>query len=74
MTRSDVLLWAQKYCNNPDLLDENDFAIVIDRLMDLLPQAGVAGESMHDMSQSFSKETAFTLKMLLSPYKRVRIL
>lgn len=72
--REKLLLWCRKYCNNPDLLDESDFAITLDSMEDVFKSAGVTHESLSDMSQSFGKEASFTVRQMLSPYKRLKSL
>lgn len=72
--REKLLLWCIKYCNNPNLVDEEDFSLVLDRLGDVTKQAGISSESLGDYSVSFSKETAYTIRDMLSPYKRLKLL
>jgi hypothetical protein len=71
MNRDYVLIWARKFCNNPDLADEEDFSIVLDILIDTLERAGVTSESLGGMSQSFG-DTYFSVQKILSPYKRLK--
>lgn len=70
--REKLLAWCKKYCNNPDLTDSEDFALVLDNLNTIFEKAGVTAESLSDMSQSFGSDTAFRLRDMLSPYKRLK--
>ena len=72
--REKLLLWCRKYCNNPNIEDTEDFALVLDRLLELFDQVGVVSEKLSDMSQTFGNETAITVKNMLSPYKRLKSL
>lgn len=72
--REKLLLWCRKYCNNQALEDEDDFSLVLDNITDLFEKAGINSESIGDMSQSFSPETAFRIRDMLSPYKRLKVL
>lgn len=70
--REKLLAWCKKYCNNPDLVDAEDFALVLDNLTIIFEKAGVTAESLSDMSQSFGTDTAFRVRDMLSPYKRLK--
>lgn len=70
--REKLLAWCKKYCNNPDLVDAEDFALVLDNLTSIFEKAGVTAESLSDMSQSFGADTAFRVRDMLSPYKRLK--
>lgn len=70
--REKLLAWCKKYCNNPDLIDAEDFALVLDNLTSIFEKAGVTAESLSDMSQSFGADTAFRVRDMLSPYKRLK--
>lgn len=70
--REKLLAWCKKYCNNPDLTDAEDFALVLDNLTSIFEKAGVTSESLSDMSQSFGADTAFRVRDMLSPYKRLK--
>lgn len=70
--REKLLAWCKKYCNNPDLVDAEDFALVLDNLTIIFEKAGVTSESLSDMSQSFGTDTAFRVRDMLSPYKRLK--
>lgn len=70
--REKLLAWCKKYCNNPDLIDAEDFALVLDNLASIFEKAGVTSESLSDMSQSFGTDTAFRVRDMLSPYKRLK--
>lgn len=72
--REKLLLWCKKYCNNDSLVDSEDFALVLDNISDIMQKAGIVSESIGDMSQSFGADTAFRLRDMLSPYKRLRLL
>jgi len=72
--REKLLLWCIRYCNNPNLTDTDDFALVLDNITDLFQKAGINSESIGDMSQSFSSDTAFRVRDMLSPYKRLKVL
>lgn len=69
--REKLLLWCKKFCNNTDLVDEDDFSLVLDSLEDIFSKAGIVSESLSDMSQTFGKATAFEVRHMLSPYKRL---
>ena len=70
--RERLLAWCKKYCNNPDLIDSEDFTLVLDNLTSIFEKAGVTAESLSDMSQSFGTDTAFRVRDMLSPYKRLK--
>lgn len=72
--REKLLIWCRKYCNNLSLEDEEDFKLVLDSMETIISNAGVTHESLSDMSQSFGKETALSVRDLLSPYKKVKFL
>ena len=72
--REKLLLWCRKYCNNASLEDEEDFKLVLDKMIDVFDRAGIASESISDMSQSFSRETSFAVRDMLSPHKRLKVL
>lgn len=72
--RAKLLIWCRKYCNNANLQDTEDFSLVLDRMEEVIDHAGIASESLSDMSQSFSRETALGVRDLLSPYKKVKFL
>lgn len=72
--RLNLLLWARKKTNNPNLLDEDDFAYVLDQLEEVLARSGVASESISDMSQTFSGTTHQQMIGLLSPYRKAKFL
>ena len=72
MNREYVLIWVKKFCNNPDLVDEDDFSIVLDALIEGMERAGVTSESLGGMSQSFG-DTYINLQKILSPYKRLKV-
>jgi len=71
MNRAYVLIWCKKFCNNPDLVDEEDFSVVLSEVINTLERAGVTSQSLSDMSQSFG-ETYMTIGKMLSPYKRLK--
>lgn len=73
--REQILLWAQKMCNNPSLADEGDFAMAIDQILEAMAQAGVTSESIDGLSQSFGKnDGGIDIKSVLSPYRRLKAL
>lgn len=73
--REQILNWAKKACNNPKLTDEEDFALIIDQIIESMAQAGVTSESIDGLSQSFGvNEGGLDLKRLLSPYRRLKAL
>ena len=72
MNREYVLIWVKKFCNNPDLVDEDDFSIVLDVLIESMERAGVTSESLGGMGQSFG-DTYINLQKILSPYKRLKV-
>lgn len=67
--RASLLAWSKKYCNNPDLVDADDFSIVLDRLSVIFSNSGVASQGLGDYSVSFSDSTALSVKDILYPYK-----
>ena len=72
--REKLLDWCKKKCNNPELLDENGFSIVLDRLEKLFASAGITSESLGDYSQSYGATLDTTIMGILSPYKRLKML
>ena len=75
MTDRDKLLdWCKKKCNNLDLVDDNGFSIVLDRLEKLLASAGITSESLGDYSQSYGATLDTAIMGILSPYKRLKML
>lgn len=74
MDRTKLLEWCKLYCNNPNLVDGGAFSIVLDNLTDIFQQAGITSESLGGMSQSFGADTAFTVRSMLSPFKRLKSL
>lgn len=73
--REQILNWSKKSCNNPDLLDDGDFAYVIDQIIESMAKAGVTSESIDGLSQSFgTNEGGLNIKSILSPYRRVKFL
>lgn len=73
--REQILNWAKKYCYNPDLVDEGDFAYAIDQIVSAMAQAGVTSESIDGLSQSFGvNEGGLSIKSILSPYRRAKFL
>ena len=74
MDRTKLLEWCKLYCNDSTLVDDGAFSIVLDNLIDLFQHAGVTNESLGGMSQSFGADTAFTVRSMLSPFKRLKSL
>ena len=72
--RQKLLLWCRKFCFNDTLEDEEDFKLVLDEMENIIKHAGVTSESISDMSQSFGSDTAFTIRQLLSPYRKLKAL
>lgn len=72
--RLNLLLWTRKKTNNPKLEDEEDFAYVLDQLEDIIQRAGIASESLADMSQTFDGSTHKQMMGLLSPYRKAKFL
>lgn len=72
--REKILEWCKKYCNNPNLVDENDFSRVIDEIENIFKRVGVTSESLSDMSQSFGEDNSFSMRNLLSPYKKLKMI
>ena len=71
--RSQILLWCQKYCNNPELEDKDDFAYVLSQMEEIMDRVGVRSQSLSDLSETFGDE-GISVRNLLSPYKRVKML
>jgi len=73
--RQKLLAWCKKYCNNPDLIDADDFSYALDQLETSMASIGVTSESLSDMSQSFGvNESGMSIKNVLAPYKRLKML
>ena len=71
--RSQILIWCQKYCNNPELEDKDDFAYVLSHMEEIMDRVGVRSQSLSDLSETFGDE-GISVRNLLSPYKRVKML
>lgn len=72
--RYNLLLWCRKKCNNPLLVDELDFSMVLDNLAVIAGRSGISSESIGDLSQSFSGESTREVMDLLSPYRKAKFL
>ena len=73
--REKLLEWCKLYCNNATLVDTEGFSYVLDNLVAEMSRLGVTSESLSDMSQSFgSNDAGVSIKSLLSPYSRLKML
>jgi len=73
--REKLLAWCKLYCNNSTLVDGADFSYVLDNLTAEMERVGITSESLSDMSQSFgSNDAGVSIKSLLSPYRRLKML
>ena len=73
--REKLLEWCKLYCNNATLVDEAGFSYVLDNLTAEMERVGITSESLSDMSQSFgSNDAGVSIKSLLSPYSRLKML
>lgn len=75
MDRQALLEWCRKKTNNPELKDELDFAMVLDKIEGLLDSVGITSESIAgDLSQSFGQDAHKDIMVLLSPYRKAKFL
>ena len=73
--REKLLQWCKLYCNNSTLTDTEGFSYVLDNLVSEMTRLGVTSESLSDMAQSFgTNDAGMSIKSLLSPYSRLKML
>lgn len=70
--REKLLEWVKRVCHNPNLEDEGDLSLVLDKLATWFKHdLGIASKTVSRYSVAYKSTVPDDISVLLAPYRRV---